>query len=172
MNTAKTFFIALLLAGFFCLPLQARAAVIDDDNAVAALAVVAPFLFSAVIGLGVIGIAAAARIRRNKLANETLRALIEKGQPLTPELIDSVKQLQSPDNPLASRARHMDLRAGLVLVAAGAGVWWLGARAGAVILLVGVALLVCDAIIAWLQSKSGNRPSGAAATNNESSPKS
>jgi len=125
---------------------------------------VAPFVFVLALVLGIVGIAAASQNRRSKLTNETLRALIDKGQPLTPELVDGLKQLHSRNvRSGLSRRQFVDLRAGLVLVAVGGGVWWMGVRAGVVILLVGVALLVCAAIAAWWQAKSNNKSAAASA---------
>lgn len=122
------------------------------------VAIITPFAFA----LGIFGMIFYSKHRRQKTANETLRALIEKGMPLTPELIDSLKQLQSPDEDAFDK-RYNDFKAGMVLVATGLGLCWMGVNAGLVILSVGLALLVCAAIIAWSRAKSNK--------SSESSPK-
>ena len=79
-----------------------------------------------------------ARLKRNRMLHETIRAMVEKGQPIPPEL------LQSQDPP---RRPKSDLRTGLVLIAVGIGVFFLplgnvSSRAGLIPLLMGVAFLV------------------------------
>jgi Domain of unknown function (DUF6249) len=55
------------------------------------------------------------RRRRNKMLHETIRAMIEKGVPIPPELLTS-------PGPLRRRREKSDLRSGLVMLAIGFGV--------------------------------------------------
>ena len=72
--------------------------------------------------------------RRNKLLHETLRAFVEKGAPIPPELL-ATKATQS-----ANRTQN-DLRRGLILIAVGAGVIMISGDVGYIILFIGVAFL-------------------------------
>jgi hypothetical protein len=79
------------------------------DSISMALFPVVLFTFIGVcVWLGVSG-----RQKRNRMVHDTLRLMIEKGQPIPPEL------LQSQDPP---RRPKSDLRSGLVLVGIGIGV--------------------------------------------------
>lgn len=76
--------------------------------------------------------------RRNKMLHETLRAMIEKGVPIPPELItksggNSSNQPQKSLN---------DLRAGLILAGMGIGLTMLAGKVGFILLFMGVALLI------------------------------
>jgi len=80
------------------------------------------------------------KLKRNKLLHETMRAMIDKGQPIPPELLQ-------PHEP--KRRPKSDLRRGLVLVGVGIGltVWLLlgGGREwalGLIPLLMGLGFLV------------------------------
>jgi hypothetical protein len=84
------------------------------------------------------------RYRGRRDVLETVRAAIDKGQPLTPELIERLTE--TPQGP------ERDLRRGVVLIAVGLGIAILGAAIsresvvqplalGAVPLLIGVAYL-------------------------------
>jgi len=80
-----------------------------SESVVMALFPVVMFTFIGVcVWLGVNG-----RQKRSRMLHETIRLLIEKGQPIPPEL------LQSQDPP---RQPKSDLRSGLVLVGIGIGV--------------------------------------------------
>jgi hypothetical protein len=74
--------------------------------------------------------------RRSKRWHETLRAMIDKGVPITPELLAH------------SRDPRNDLRSGLILVGMGTGLIVLGGKVGLILLFIGVALL-----IVWLVEK-------------------
>jgi len=77
------------------------------------------------------------------MMHETLRAMIEKGMPVTPELVASLK----PKND--ARGQQMCyLLPGLICTAVGIGFLVNGGRAGLIPLLIGVAFL-----IAWQVEK-------------------
>ena len=94
--------------------------------------------------LGIIGIIAYSRYRRHHLANETLRSMIEKGMPITPELVDSLKAKRpvTAGNGPGARQRN-DLRNGLILMGVGMGVVMLAGKPGWIVFFLGVAFLVC-----------------------------
>ena len=98
------------------------------------------------------------RHRRNKMFHETLRAMVEKGVPIPPELLSGGATLANGSN-LGRRGIH-DLRNGLILIGLGAGVMLLGANAGfsklgLIPIFIGLAM-----IAAWLiGNKIGNKHS-------------
>ena len=93
-------------------------------------------LFLSVVG--VVAIVISHRLKKTKLLHETIRAMIDKGQPIPPELL----QPQEP-----RRRPRSDLRRGLVFIAVGVALLITlpggPAKAGGLIpLLMGVAFLV------------------------------
>jgi uncharacterized membrane protein len=106
--------------------------------------------------------------RRNKLVHENLRAMIDKGIPITPELVDSLKgkhsgalnqPLSTGGHPLAKSGRARRLLPGLVLTGVGAALMisghWFGGP-GLIVLFIGIAFL-----IVWLverMDRSNNQP--------------
>jgi hypothetical protein len=92
--------------------------------------------------------------RRNKLVHENLRAMLEKGIPITPELVDSLKgkhsgafnQIPFTDGypfPKPSRSRH--LLPGLILTGVGAALMINGRHFGGgelIVLFIGLAFLI------------------------------
>jgi hypothetical protein len=81
--------------------------------------------------------------RRNRIMHETLRAMIEKGMPVTPELIAALKPKGD------ARGQQMCyLLPGLICSAVGIGLMVNGGKAGLIPLLIGVAFL-----IAWQVEK-------------------
>lgn len=78
--------------------------------------------------------------RRNKMLHETLRAMIEKGVPIPPELLTKPNQ-DSPSQDRPYRARN-DLRGGLILVGVGAGLIMVAGKVGWILVFIGAARLV------------------------------
>ena len=91
--------------------------------------------------------------RRHRMRHETLRAMVEKGVPIPAELLsERGATLAAGSN--VERRGNRDLRAGLVLIAVGGGLFLIAGRAGYIPLFIGVAL-----ILAWLiGNKSKNSP--------------
>jgi hypothetical protein len=90
------------------------------------------------IPIVIIGLSLYFRHRKNKMLHETLRAMIDKGMTIPPELLDKSESalLKGPRN---------DLRTGLILIGLGAGAGiFLNNRAGFVVLLMGAAFLVAS----------------------------
>src|ERR1017187_5363159 len=81
--------------------------------------------------------------RRNKLAHETMRAMIEKGMPMTPELIAEIRS-KSSGSPAGGRTRRL-LR-GLVLAGIGTALLISGSggdrKGGWIVLFIGIAFLI------------------------------
>jgi hypothetical protein len=91
--------------------------------------------------IAIIALFVALRHRRNRMMHETLRAMVEKGVPIPPEL------LSGGGAAFAGASRdvypgYRDLRWGLVLVALGAGVCILAGKFGLIPIFIGAALLV------------------------------
>jgi hypothetical protein len=116
------------------------------------------------IPVTIIIIIAYASHRRHKMANETLRAMIEKGLPITPELVASLKSKSSDDagedadagsgaGASAGNQSRKDLRNGLILTGIGAGVVMLCGSPGWIIVFLGVAFL----LIGMLNLGKGNK---------------
>ncbi len=82
--------------------------------------------------------------RRNKMAHETLRAMIEKGVPITPELVAEIRSKRSGCS-TGNRTRSR-LLPGLVLAGTGTALLIGGthgdSRAGWIVLFIGVAFLI------------------------------
>jgi hypothetical protein len=107
-----------------------------------------PLLHLALLGDGgwIVPVAVVAIIfytihRRNLMTHETLRAMIDKGIPLTPEVIASIK----PRIAVSDRSRR-DLRSGIILTAIGVGLLLFVGKPGYIVLFLGVAFLVLSAI--------------------------
>lgn len=75
--------------------------------------------------------------RRNKMTHETLRTMIDKGVPLTPEMIAAVKPFQG-----TSERSRRDLRSGVILAAVGMGLVMFVGRPGYIVLFLGAAFLL------------------------------
>jgi len=79
--------------------------------------------------------------RRNRMTHETLRAMIDKGVPITPEVVASIK----PHSGVSERSRR-DLRSGIILTAIGVGLLLFIGKPGYIVLFLGVAFLVLAAV--------------------------
>ena len=95
----------------------------------------------AVFGMPVFIVAMAGyfRYRGNKMAHETIRAMIDKGVPMTPELVAELKSRR----PYGSRSGR--LLPGLILIAVGAALLLNGhgdTRGGLIVLFIGLAFLI------------------------------
>ncbi len=91
--------------------------------------------------VAIVALFVALRHRRNRMLHETLRAMVEKGVPIPPELLSGGgAALASVSN--SAPQGHRDLRWGLVLIALGAGLYVLVGKVGLIPLFIGVALLV------------------------------
>jgi hypothetical protein len=109
-----------------------------------------PILASFGMPVLVVGLAFFFKYRKDRLAHETLRAMIEKGMPITPELIAQLGRKQPETSAQPNQSRH--LLPGLVMVGVGAallisnhagnGIPGLPGAGGWIILFVGVALLI------------------------------
>jgi hypothetical protein len=77
------------------------------------------------------------RHRKNKMLHETIRAMVEKGVPIPPEMFKSA-------DPVYKRPRN-DLRTGLILIGIGSGLVFLHTSgAGFIVLFLGVAFLIAS----------------------------
>ncbi|MEY4918701.1 MAG: hypothetical protein RL616_2614 [Verrucomicrobiota bacterium] len=95
------------------------------------------------IPVTIVIICAYTRHRRHKMANETLRGMIDKGLPITPELVNSLKSKHSSTEAGgAGNQSNKDLRSGLILTGIGIGVVMLCGKPGWIILFIGVAFLL------------------------------
>jgi Domain of unknown function (DUF6249) len=102
---------------------------------------------SSLMPLGIVALAIFARHRRERLMHETVRTMIEKGQPVTPELLTSLGNR----NILRTK-----LLPGLILVGVGAGMLCGDERVSSgalIVLFIGIAFL-----IVWLTERNSNPP--------------
>lgn len=84
---------------------------VKSDQPPAAMIIIVPVAMFAMI-IACVWLGVSQRSRRARLLHETLRLMIEKGQPIPPEL------LQSPEG---GRRPRNDLRTGLVFISIGIG---------------------------------------------------
>ncbi len=96
------------------------------------------------------------------MMNETLRAMIDKGTPITPELLDSLKGNKNGVAGLGQgniggnfiRQRN-DLRTGVILMGVGLGIIFLAGKPGWIVFFIGLAYLIVSRLE---RNKPGNPP--------------
>jgi hypothetical protein len=89
--------------------------------------------------LGYILLSGLFRHQRNKLVQQTVRLMIEKGSPVTPELVTALKSRNRSGSRIDP---HGHLAWGLILAAVGIGVMMVAGKAGWIVLLIGGAFLL------------------------------
>jgi hypothetical protein len=99
----------------------------------------------------IVALFVALRHRRNRMMHETLRAMIEKGVPIPPELL-SGGGAALPGGSNGAAYGNRDLRWGLILIALGVGVGVMAGKLGLIPFFIGVALL-----IVWLIGAIANK---------------
>ena len=97
-------------------------------------------VFGCAVPVAIVSIILYFRHRRVKMQHETMRAMIEKGMPIPPELLTKPNQ-DSPSQDRPARVRN-DLRGGLILVGVGAGLLMLAGKVGWILVFIGAARLV------------------------------
>lgn len=124
-------------------------------NVVAIVSVLSPFVMVVII----VALAGYFAHRRTKLAHETIRAMIEKGMPVTPELVAELRSKRPYGNG-QNLVRKSGLFPGLVLAGIGTALLIAGhdgdKKGGWIVLFIGVAFLVT-----WLverQHQSNTQP--------------
>ena len=110
------------------------------DNGLSNVVAIVAVVFGCAVPVAIVGIILYFRHRRLKMQHETMRALIEKGMPIPPELLTKPNQ-ESPSQDRPYRARH-DLRGGLILVGVGAGLLMVAGKVGWILVFIGAARLV------------------------------
>jgi hypothetical protein len=78
--------------------------------------------------------------RRNKMLHETLRAMIDKGMPITPELMADLKTKETKTQP------RNDFRSGLILTGVGIGLVMFIGKVGWIVLFIGLAFLIASLV--------------------------
>jgi hypothetical protein len=89
------------------------------------------------------------RHRKSRMLHETLRAMVEKGVAIPPELLTPPSQDRGINNLPADHAvphEKKDMRHGVILIGIGAGVTALCGKPGLIILFIGVAMVVVGLI--------------------------
>jgi len=121
------------------MPLSARAE-LTNMNVDSIVGTVCPFVMVVVI----VGLAGYFGHRRNKMTHETVRAMIDKGVPMTPELLAELRS----NRPHGSRSYGSGsgrLLPGLICLGVGTALLIAGhadSRGGWIVLFIGVAFLV------------------------------
>jgi hypothetical protein len=90
----------------------------------------------------IVGLLLYFRHRRNKMMHETVRAMVDKGVPIPPEMFKSAGN-ESTEDGRAKRPRN-DFRNGLIFIGTGIGIVIFAGKAGWIILFMGVAFLVAS----------------------------
>lgn len=105
----------------------------------------------------IVGMALFFKFRKDRLAHETVRAMIEKGVPITPELLAQLKNRDPEDDKPKDGSRYLlpglicgGVGAGLLISSrmGGSGIQGLPPAAGWIVLFIGVAFL-----IVWIVEK-------------------
>jgi hypothetical protein len=91
--------------------------------------------------VAIVALFVALRHRRNRMMHETLRAMVEKGVPIPPELLAGGGVARAGASNGAGHG-YRDLRWGLVLIALGVGVGFMAGKLGLIPFFIGVALLI------------------------------
>jgi len=127
----------------------------EGDTFVGALALMIPIVaivMGCSIPIVVVALALYFRHRRNKMLHETVRAMVEKGVPVPPEMFKQAGESMSVSR--VKRPRN-DLRTALIFIGLGVGLaMFMNNKAGFVVLLVGLAFLA-----AWFLEKN-NKDAG------------
>ena len=121
-------------------PASNAAAMAIPSDPVKVIAIVSPFIMV----VAIIALAGYFGHRRNKMTHETLRAMIDKGVPITPELVAELRSKHAP-GVMQGRMRGGGLFPGLVLAGIGTAVLITDSGHGAggwIVLFIGVAFLV------------------------------
>jgi hypothetical protein len=98
-------------------------------------------VFGCSIPIVIVAIVFYARHRRLKMHHETIRAMIEKGMPIPPEMAAGTRS----DLPLRNtdpRPARGDFRSGLILVAVGAALLMIAGKVGWILVFIGAARLI------------------------------
>jgi len=93
------------------------------------------------VPIAIVAIIFYARHRRLKMHHETIRAMVEKGMPIPPEMVAGTRiDLQVGNaNPRSARS---DFRGGLILIGVGAGLIMIAGKVGWILVFIGAARLV------------------------------
>jgi hypothetical protein len=127
-----------------------------EDNWIPIVAIVMVFGMP----IAIVGMFFYFRHRKNRMLHETLRAMVEKGVAIPPELLtnpqssrstfvrnstDAPLQPASQSVPFTRRERN-DLRNGLILTAVGGGVTAIAGKVGLIVLFIGIAMIIISLI--------------------------
>jgi Domain of unknown function (DUF6249) len=128
-------------------PANAQASHDSHDSHVDIVAIMSTFGMPVLI----VGMALFFKFRKDRLAHETLRTMIEKGVPITPELLAQLKNKDPDDDKPKDGSRYLlpglicgGIGAGLLISShtGGSGIQGLPPAAGWIVLFIGVAFLI------------------------------
>jgi hypothetical protein len=113
-------------------------------------------LYPFVMAVAIIIIVFYFKHRRHQMMNETLRAMIDKGTPITPELLNSLKGNKNGVGVFGSFVRQRnDLRTGVILMGIGLGILFFAGKPGWIVFFIGLAYLIVSRLE---RNKPGNPP--------------
>lgn len=98
-------------------------------------------VFGCTIPIAIVAIVFYARHRRLKMHHETIRAMIDKGMPIPPEMAAGTRSDLLLGNTDTRPARG-DFRSGLILVAVGAALLMIAGKVGWILVFIGAARLI------------------------------
>jgi hypothetical protein len=90
----------------------------------------------------IVGLSLYFQHRKNKMLHETVRAMVEKGVPIPPEMFNKTDRNLMDRDKSDDKHPRKDLRSGVILTCIGIGVVMLCGKAGYIILFLGVAFVV------------------------------
>ena len=106
-------------------------------------------VFGCTIPIAIVAIVFYFRHRRLKMHHETIRAMIEKGMPIPPEMAAAtrgetviVDNWTGPEGSAQQPSARRDFRAGLILVAVGAALLMIVGKVGWILVFIGAARLI------------------------------
>ncbi len=106
---------------------------------VAVVPVISPFI----LPIAIVAVVFFFKYRRNRLEHETVRLMIEKGAPVTPEIIAALKGRDNRDKDGGRTGGKTGLLlAGLILAGIGIGVIAVAGKPGLIVMFIGVAFLI------------------------------
>lgn len=121
-----------------------------STDATGLAAILSPFIFSFGFPLAIIALVFYFRHRQNQMMHETVRAMIDKGIPITPEVLAGLnarnRRMNSQGRLDCGRPRNRHLLPGLILTGLGLALTglhpWHAGTGGKIILFIGLAFLV------------------------------
>ncbi|HZM04449.1 MAG TPA: DUF6249 domain-containing protein [Candidatus Saccharimonadales bacterium] len=150
-NRLNKFWGISLLLPFVAAPLTAHAQIfgcpVDSTLGLMGLSGAETLIPLVAIGMGcsipiiIISLQLYFRHEKNKMMHQTIRSMVDKGQPIPPELLNKEHDITDP---APRRGPRNDLRNGLIFIGIGIGVIIMAGKVGWIIFLMGIAFVIAS----------------------------